>query len=428
MKRLLLVPRWLLGYEGVPLMARPTFRYELISVFFASVGAGLLLPQFTQLFARKSLLAAGWILAMLQAGAAGGNFFGVLIGTVLQRYRKVPCAVAAHLAIAGVMILIALLPLSSTSAIPYAVLLTFPAFLAAVVLNVRSGVWHSNFPEADRGRILSRLIIVAVATTAVTVRLAGAALDKWAGAHHILYPLGAVGMVLSAYVFSRIRLRRERSMLRRNNEARSGIFSGWAVLRDDVAYGRFMFWQMLLGSAVLMSRPIVILALTDYLNVSYGAGTTAVVLVPFGVLLLAIPLSGRLFDSIGIMRFRAAGAFLWGLSHLLLFAFLIVAVRSGYWGWVLIAFAVQGLGSALGGIASNIGHTRFARPDQGQLYMGIHMTLQGIRGLTMPFVGLWLYCQPGIGILLIPIAGVIQLVAALGFILTPSRPRVASAD
>ena len=33
--------RWLLGYADMPLMARPTFRYELISSIFAAIGSGV---------------------------------------------------------------------------------------------------------------------------------------------------------------------------------------------------------------------------------------------------------------------------------------------------------------------------------------------------------------------------------------------------
>ena len=40
MKRLLSLPRWLFGYGDVPYMARPTFRYEMISGLLAAVGTG----------------------------------------------------------------------------------------------------------------------------------------------------------------------------------------------------------------------------------------------------------------------------------------------------------------------------------------------------------------------------------------------------
>ena len=52
--------------------------------------------------------------------------------------------------------------------------------------------------------------------------------------------------------------------------------------------------------------------------------------------------------------------------------------------------------------------------------MGIHMTLQGIRGVTVPALGVWLYTDVGLDIKLIGIAAVVQLVASAGFLLVRS--------
>ena len=55
--------------------------------------------------------------------------------------------------------------------------------------------------------------------------------------------------------------------------------------------------------------------------------------------------------------------------------------------------------------------------------MGIHMTLQGLRGLTMPFVGIWLYGLDGVGINVLWIGAALQFVAAAGFALSPMPDR-----
>ena len=73
----------------------------------------------------------------------------------------------------------------------------------------------------------------------------------------------------------------------------------------------------------------------------------------------------------------------------------------------------------------NIGHTRFAPPSQSPRYMGIHQTLQGLRGLTMPFLGVWLYGLKAVGPKLFAIGAAVQLLAAVGFFL--SQPPTADA-
>ena len=59
-------------------------------------------------------------------------------------------------------------------------------------------------------------------------------------------------------------------------------------------------------------------------------------------------------------------------------------------------FAVlRGLCFAGGSIAWNLGHLHFARADDAEAYMGIHVSLTGLRGLVMPAVGMVLWVTVG---------------------------------
>jgi len=59
-------------------------------------------------------------------------------------------------------------------------------------------------------------------------------------------------------------------------------------------------------------------------------------------------------------------------------------------------FAVmRGLCFAGGTIAWNLGHLHFARPDDAEAYMGIHVSLTGLRGLIMPAIGMALWVTIG---------------------------------
>lgn len=406
-------PRWLLGYEGVGLMARPTFRYDAMASFFGALAGGVIIQSFVQLFARKSLQASPWIVALVAAEVAGGNLFGVFLGQFLQKRRRVRCMVLARLAMAPWLLAIACLPVSPFSAVPYALLLIPVAILAAVIINVQTSIWHSNYGEAVRGRIFSRVMIIRMAAVVASVKFAGWFLDYWAGAHHVLYVLSALAMVASALAFSRIRVRRERSMIRNHHKARPSFLGGLRLLKDDPAYGKFMLWQSLSGGAAHMTLPVVALILTDNFGVSYGKGTTAMSAIPLVVVLVLAPLAGKVFDHVGITTVRGINAFFWAASR----GMLLVGTLLKLWPVMLVAFAVQGLAQSLGMVAFNIGHTRFARPDQGQAYMGVHMTLTGLRALTMPFVGLWLFHMESVGPWVLLIATLGGGVASAGFFL-----------
>lgn len=417
--------RWLLGYEGIPYMSRPTIRWELLSTFFLTMGASVVVPQFTTLFVKLSLFsdlskqqqqAWDYALPLLVTEIAAGNLLASFLARYFQSWRRVPLIVWSRLLIAAAMLGIAFLPVSSHSIVPFALLLCLPAFAMGINLNVRASVLHSNFPPELRGRIFSRLFIVGLATTAISIRGTGEVLDHWPQAHHVLYPLGALSVVISALFYRRIRVRWERSMLREQAKQPVRLLAGLRLLKTDRVYGRFMLWQLLSGASVMMASSLSPLLLKEYFDVDYGRGTTSLVVVPLGVALMTVPLSGRLFDTIGITRFRAVNAALWATSRVILF--FSFAFRC--WPGVLAGFAMQGLGQSLGGMAYNIGHTRFSHPKDSHVYMGLHMTFQGIRGLIAPFLGMALYKTPDIGIYILPLCAATQYVAAVGFFFSPA--------
>ena len=419
MNRLFYPVRWLLDGQGIPLMSRPTFRLEMINAVFLGLAAGVMGPDFAQLFVRKSLQTASMV-PVIAATFAMGNLFGVFIGPYLQRRRRIRYGVMARLVIAAAMASVALLPAEAGRVVPFVALLAVPFLLNAVILNVRSGLWHSNYPTRVRGQIFSKRFIIVTAATAASAALAGRALDAWPWAHRLVYPLGAACAIASAAVYSRIRVRREASMRRANRNESFHLLEGFRLLGRDPDYARFMAWQMLSGCAVLINFSTITLMLIDVFGVSYKDGTNAMTVVPLLVALGVAPMFGRLFDTISITRFRAAGAALWASSRAVLFA----AFLTRSWACVLAAAAIQGIARATGGLAFTIGHTHFAPPHRSQVYMGIHMTLQGFRGMTMPFVGVWLYHLPGVGINVLWIGAALQFVAAAGFAMSPAPKKL----
>ena len=52
---------------------------------------------------------------------------------------------------------------------------------------------------------------------------------------------------------------------------------------------------------------------------------------------------------------------------------------------------LQGLGYGGGALAWNLGHLHFAPPQRAEIYMGIHVSLTGMRGLIAPLGGMWLW-------------------------------------
>jgi MFS family permease len=175
---------------------------------------------------------------------------------------------------------------------------------------------------------------------------------------------------------------------------------------------------MVSGISVLMASPVIVPAMKKAFDIDYSQGASSLVLTPYLVEMLTVPLSGWLYDKIDIMRFRALNALFWATSRLSL----LLGLLFHNWPLVLTGFAIQGLGCSTGGVVWSIGHMRFARVEESQLYMGVHLSLQGLRGLTMPFLGMWLYSIPWINLHVMTIAVVIQFVAVCEFFLLREQP------
>ncbi len=111
-----------------------------------------------------------------------------------------------------------------------------------------------------------------------------------------------------------------------------------------------------------------------------------------------------LFDRVGAIRFRVFNSVVWGGGAVFggIGAFVLghygidtVATFTIVVTAVALARVSQGLGMGGGAIAWTIGHLHFAEPEKAEIYMGIHVTLTGVRGLAAPFLGAALYVAFG---------------------------------
>ena len=86
---------------------------------------------------------------------------------------------------------------------------------------------------------------------------------------------------------------------------------------------------------------------------------------------------------------------------------------------------IVGVVNGGGSLAWQLGHNDFAPKDQLTAYMGIHVTLTGLRGAFAPFLGMalylgwdertWLPALPAIGPYVFLVSAVLGVVAWSGF-------------
>ena len=91
---------------------------------------------------------------------------------------------------------------------------------------------------------------------------------------------------------------------------------------------------------------------------------------------------------------------------------------AGLW----VGAAIRGIGFGGGVLAWNLGHQDYAPVEQSARYMGLHVTLTGIRGLLAPAFGMALYSilmSKGYqaGPLVFYVGAMLSAIGGIGFIL-----------
>jgi hypothetical protein len=289
------------------------------------------------------------------------------------------------------------------------------------LLTVRAAVWSANYPRSALGRYTGRIVIVSSLAVALAAALAAWTLDRGAFDSRWLFGGGAAAGLLAAWLYRAARVRREFALLAEENAAagRSEPFSLgmlFEILRKDPHFREYMFWMGVFGGGNLMLTSQLVVIFSEQLHLSASLQIGLLSVIPLGLLPLFVPFWARMFDRVHAVEYRARQ------SWVLVAA--VVAITLGAWlhsmallwaGALLLAVAYAG--SNLGW---NLGHNDFASVGRAQHYMGVHVTLTGVRGAIAPPAGIVIYqwlesLRPGSGMysLLLPVAFVTA--GAMGF-------------
>jgi len=242
-----------------------------------------------------------------------------------------------------------------------------------------------------------------------------------------LYGGGAIAGLTGAWLYRAMRVRREFQLLAA--EAASGAVSEpfslamlTQILKEDPAYREYMLWMGVFGAGNLMLTAQLVLLFSEQLHLTSGTQIGLLAVVPLITQPLFMPWWSRLFDGSHVVRYRSRQG--WALVAASLALCLGVFLRSApiLWSGAVLLGAAQA-GANLGW---NLGHNDFASIGRAQHYMGVHVTLTGLRGGVAPPLGVLAYMalehlRAGYGqyALLLPLA--MTVAGALGF----NRMRVA---
>jgi hypothetical protein len=281
------------------------------------------------------------------------------------------------------------------------------AILAAQILwcgiiTIRASIWRLNYDRASRFAFAADNQAIVSLIHAVTGGLTGWLLASNAGLFRALLGLTSLCAIASLIRLRSVRVRRERRLLaaERQSGGKDGFRLGryFSILREDPLYRRYMACMMVLGTGNLMFMAPLILIM----NRELGMTSFSQIIVTAALPTLIVPLSARYWSRVlardHVIGFRQRNSRWYVLAIAVALAGVLLETE-----WILWAAAVV-LGIAIGGgmLGWNLGHNDFAPEERVGDYLGLHVSLTGLRGLIAPLIGVWCYgvlefIDPGLG-------------------------------
>jgi MFS family permease len=291
----------------------------------------------------------------------------------------------------------------------------------AGILTVRASIWTANYPRAVLAHITGRLVIVTSLGMVLAATLTGIVLETRPQLARWLYALAAVAGLLAAWLYRRMRLRQSFRLLGAELEqgGRAQVFSLRVlrqILREDPSYRRFMTCLGFYGAGNLMIGAQLVVIFSDQLHLPAAMQVALLTIVPLLCVPLFTPVWARLFDSGHVIEFRARQC----LALIAAMSVVIIAVFTHYLPLLWVAAVLFGVATAGANLGWNLGHNDFASLGKVQQYMGVNVTLTGMRGMVAPPLGVLIYGwlekqQPGAGRYALALPMAMTLAGAIGF-------------
>lgn len=366
---------------------RITYRLEL----FRAVPHGILESAgstFLLLIALKYFHAGPTAKALVASGGSVGLMLAPVVVSFVAR-RGWPAAKAASGFAAfgaSIFLLLGLFPW-----LPLYVVGCIAGMTAATaVIPLMTQIYQDNYPEASRGKLFSRAVMLRIAVHAGFSELAGRLLEVDMQRSRALVFLFAVAFALAS---SCLRYYPSHPL---HDEGGSHPFRALRHVRNDRLFRHTLICWMLMGFANLMMLPLRI----EYLgNPAYGLNLDVqqiallIGVVPNVARLAMNQVWGVLFDRMNFFALRVVLNIGFALSIL---TFFLSESLTG----LVIGGIIFGVSNSGGDVAWGLWVTKLAPPARVADYMAVHVFFTGLRGVIAPIVAFHLA-----GVLSLPVIG-----------------------
>jgi hypothetical protein len=418
--------------RALPFMSRPHAGLELRVWALMAVPMGVLASGVSGVLVNTvfSGSARAWALSAAVALATGSGPLANMSSVVWSHWSrgkdKIRAATALQAGLALSLLLAAAAPLNTAGL----ALLIGAVLLAQVlwcgIITIRASIWRANYGREARTTFAARSQIFVSLIMAAVGAGAGAILDFDAALFRGLYAAIGLTAFASLLALRRVRVRRQRQLLAAETQHpddagfRPAAFV--AILRHDALYRTYLTWMMVLGSGNLMLIAPLILVLDDRFGMPKFSQVLLTASLPMALVPAAIPFWARTLARRHVIGLRAVNSRLYAAASLCV----VIGAVQGFVPLLWLGSALLGIGAGGGTLGWNLGHNDFAPPERVAEYLGLHVTLTGIRGLIAPLVGVALYNalehrHPGAGVWSLALPAALTTTGSLGFNLLSRR-------
>jgi MFS family permease len=309
---------------------------------------------------------------------AGGGSIGLILTPWIVssvEARRLPVSkAAAYLAFAGAFFFGIS---SAVHVLPVFLLCSVLAMtMAAGMVPLLTHMYHENYPEADRGRLFARNVVIRVGVAALFSQLVGRFLKEHLEGFPWVLATFTISFIAAGYCLAQC----PTDPISKSKEGHP--FRALRFVREDRLFRTTLITWMLMGFANLMMLPLRVeyLANPDY-KIVLDAETIALVtlVIPNIMRLLLIPVWGWVFDHLNFMLLRVLLNL--GFAIGILTFFLGDSLTS-----LALGGAIFGISNAGGDVAWSLWVTKLAPPSRVADYMAVHTFFTGVRGVIAPIV------------------------------------------
>jgi len=413
----------------MPPLARRNYGLEITAAFLFSAALAVVEGGVASVIVKNTYAGVvgdrllNFVVAFVTAAPEAANLTSYLWAAAAHGRPKVRFINALQVGVVAMVLATAFAPRTEAGLIVLATAVGAARAFMAGVFTLRATVWRANYARRDRARATGKFSTIQVIVVAFVGFALGRTLDASDNATWYTIPALCLLGLAGAAVYGRIRVRGHRALLalERNHLEDERItvnpLSLWRVLSADRNYAWFQLWLFILGAGNLMLTAPLAITLREQFGQKFAGGIAIITTIPYVVMVAAIPLWARLLARSHVVRFRAYHTWAAVIAQSLVF----IGVQVHQLWIIALGMGVMGVMLGGGALAWNLGHLDFAPRGRASQYMGVHVTLNGVRGAAASFVAVAIYewleaSQPGAGRWVFAVSVVLCVIGSIGFV------------